>query len=266
MSEQSAIDAAIGDDNQDKDPSEENKIEMGAAEEKARAGGWKPEEEWDGEDTQKPEQFISAELFNERGVWIERHKAQQKQISELESSFNTRMNNANKIHQQQMEVQKSDLERKRDDAIDSADREAANGYQKDIDKLNQQPVEQVPINNDQTTLDTWNTNNPWILGNDPKAAYAKQQFVAYQTQGMNSAAAIAQMESDVNKAFPALNPERNNQAVSEGGSKPGGKRAQKKLSMADLTNDELKYYRAMPGAWESEKAYLQAVQDTRGDS
>jgi len=266
MSEGSAVDANISDDNQDKDQSDENQIEMGAAEEKARAGGWKPEEEWDGEDNQKPEQFISAELFNERGVWIERHKSQQKQISELETSFNTRMNNANKIHQQQMEVQKSDLVRKRDEAIDSADRETANGYQDDIDKLNSQPVDSSPANNEQATLDAFNSNNPWILGNDPKAAYGKQQYEAYARQGMVASAAIAQMESDVNKAFPALNPERNNQPTPEGGSKPGGKRASKKLSMADLTSDELKWYRAMPGAWESEKVYLQAVQDTRGDS
>ena len=263
MSEESAIDANL--DGEEQGQVEDKQPVIDPEEDKARADGWIPEEEYKGDENERPKEFLTAARFNARGEFIGRLKAQNKRIDEMETSFNTRMSNANKIHQQQMEVQKSDLIRKRDEAIDSADRETANGFQDDIDKLNSQPVDSGPAG-DQTTLDTWNTNNPWILGNDPKAAYAKQQFVAYQTQGMSSAAAIAQMESDVNKAFPALNPERNNQPTPEGGSKPGGKRASKKLSMADLTNDELKWYRAMPGAWESEKAYLQAVQDTRGDS
>lgn len=264
MSEQAAEDTNISDEN--KEQQLEDKNQPDTAEDVARAGGWKPESEWDQDDNQKPKQFVSAELFNERGVWIDRHKAQEKRINEMESTFNTRMDNANKLHQQQMEVQKTDLERKRDDAIDLADREAANGFQKDIDKLNQQSVESVPINNDQTTLNDWNTNNAWIMGNDPKAAYAKQQFAMYQQQGMSNSAAITNMENDINRAFPALNPERDRQPTPEGGTKPGKKRASRKLSMADLSNDELKYYRAMPGAWENEAAYLQAVQDTRGEA
>lgn len=250
------------------DPVVEKDSKVSATEETARAGGWKPESEWEGEDKNKPAQFISAELFNERGVWIERHKVQQKQIDEMKTTFNTRMDNANKLHNQQLEVQKSELIRKRDDAIDDADRETANKIQGDIDKINEQSVEAAtaPASNEQSTLDTWNTANPWILGNDPKAAYAKQQFQAYQSQGMDPNAALSQMESDVNRAFPAINTERDRQPAIEGGTKPGGKRTPRKLAMSDLTSEERKYYRAMPGAWKTEKDYLQAVQDTRGES
>lgn len=239
-----------------------------SAEDLARAGGWKPESEWEGDDKQKPAQFISAELFNERGVWIERHKTQEKRLNEMESSFNTRMNNANKLHNQQLEVQKSELIRKRDNAIDDADRETANKLQDDIDNINTQSAEvsQTPVGNDQETIANWNTSNPWITGNDPKAAYAKQQFSAYLNQGLDASTAIRQMESDVNRSFPALNTERDRQPTPEGGSKPGGKRGAKKLSMSDITADELKFYRSMPGAWASEKDFLQAVQDTRGEA
>ena len=249
------------------EPVVEKDSKVSATEETARAGGWKPESEWDGDDKQKPAQFISAELFNERGVWIERHKTQQKQIDEMKSTFNTRMDNANKLHNQQLEVQKSELIRKRDDAIDDADRETANKIQGDIDKINEQSVEvaTAPASNEQSTLETWNTANPWILGNDPKAAYAKQQFLAYGAQGKTASEALSQMESDVNRAFPALNTERDRQPLIEGGTKPGGKRPAQKLRMSDLSSEELKYYRAMPGAWATEKDYLQAVQDTRGE-
>lgn len=231
------------------------------AEDVARSGGWKPQDEWSGD----PAEWRSAEVFNERGEWIDRHKKQQKQIDEMQSTFNTRMDNANKLHQQQVEMQKADLIRKRDDAIDLADKGAANGFQDDLDKLNVQTVEQ-PANNGQSTLDSWNSDNPWILQNNPKAAYAKQQFGMYQGQGMSADAALTNMENDVKREFPDLNPARENHPTSEGGSRPGNKRASRKLAMSDLTSEELKYYRAMPGAWGSDKEYLQAVQDTRGES
>lgn len=248
------------------DPVVEKDSKVSATEETARASGWKPESEWDGEDKNKPPQFISAELFNERGVWIERHKVQQKQIDEMKTTFNTRMDNANKLHNQQLEVQKSELKRKLDVAIDDADRETANKIQGDIDKINEQSVEAaVPASNEQVALDTWNTANPWVMGNDPKAAYAKQQFQAYQSQNMGISEALSKMESDVNQAFPALNTERDRQPAIEGGTKPGNKRPARKLAMSDLTSEEMKYYRAMPGAWKTEKDYLQAVQDTRSE-
>lgn len=234
-------------------------------EEVAAEQGHKSKEDWvaNGGD---PKEWRSAEVFIERGVWIQKHKAQEKRLDEMESTFNTRMDNANKLHAQQMEAQKSDLVRKRDEAIDLADREKANGYQNDIDKLNEQTIDTSPASNDQGTLDAWNTANSWIMGSDPKAAYAKQQFGVYQQQGMTAGQALATMEADVNRAFPALNPERENQPIPEGGSRPGKKRAARKLAMSDLTSEEMKYYRAMPGAWKSEADYLQAVQDTRGES
>lgn len=230
------------------------------AEDVARAGGWKPLDEWTGD----PAEWRSAEVFNERGEWIQRHKAQEKRLNEIEASFSQRMENANKLHQKQLEFQKAELIRKRDEAIDLADRGAANGYQEEIDKLNTpEPTAAAP---EQTNLDRWNEANPWIYQNNPKAAYAKQMFGAYQSQGMSADQALKAMEADVNREFPALNPGRDKQPIPEGGTRPGSKRAGRKLTMADLSNEELKYYRAMPGAWKSEAEYLQAVQDIRGNN
>ena len=225
-------------------------------EERARAGGWRPKEEWDG----PAEEWRSAEVFNERGEWITRHKEQEKRITSIEEKFNVRMDNANKLHQQQIELQRAELVRKRDDAIDLADREAANGYQDDIDSLNVQPE----TNNDQAKLDSWNASNQWVLGDTPKAEYAKARFGRYSAQGLGVDAAIAQLEADVAREFPEVNPARDKQPSSEGGSGPGKKRAVRKLSMADITSEERKYYHSMPGAWASEADFLQAVQDTRG--
>lgn len=244
------------------EPTIEASAEPNTVEDIARASGWKPLKEWDGD----PKEWRSAEVFNERGEWIQRHKVQQKQIDNMESTFNTRLDNANKLHQQQMEIQKADLVRKRDEAIDGADREAANSYQEDIDKINAQPIDVTPIGNNQSALDNWNKANPWIDGTEPKAAYAKQQYIHYQGQGMAIETTLANVDNDVSREFPAINHERNNQPFSEGGSKPGNKRVARKLTMADLTSEEKKYYKAMPGAWKTEAEFLQAAQDTRSES
>lgn len=231
------------------------------AEDVARASGWKPLEEWTGD----PSEWRSAEVFNERGEWIQRHKAQEKRLNEIESSFNQRMENANKLHQKQLEFQRAELIRKRDEAIDLADRSAANGYQSELDKLNTPEPVSSPAP-EQNYVDRWNEANPWIYQNNPKSAYAKQMFGLYQSQGMSAEQALRAMETDVNREFPAINPGRDRQPIPEGGTRPGSKRTGRKLTMADLSSEELKYYRAMPGAWKSEAEYLQAVQDIRGNN
>lgn len=242
---------------QELDPQPKTRQEID--EETARLGGWKPEDEYTG----KPEDWRSAEVFNERGVWIEKHKAQEKRQNDMEQRFNTRMDNANKLHEVQIKSQKEELVRKRDEAIDLADRETANSYQNSIDELSSQPEAAAPANNGQQVLDDWSGKNAWFYEGGPKAAYAQAQFNTYAARGMDNQSAIESMERDITREFPAVNSKREAAPATEGGSKPGAKRTSAKLGMGDLTSDELKYYRAMPNAWANDAEFLQAVQDTR---
>ncbi len=240
----------------------EKEVIVNPHEDKAREGGWKPKEDWQGE----PDEWRSAEVFNERGEWIEKHKAQAKRMDEMENKFSSRLDNQRKMMDAQAETQKNDLIRKRNDAIDDADRETANKFQDEIDNI--KPIDE-PVStggNQAEVLNNWNTSNPWILQNNPKAAYGKQQFAAYQGQGMSAQQSIEAMEADVNREFPNVNSQRLNAPLQEGGTPPGGKPKPRKLTMGDLNSDELKYYRSMPGAWKNDADFLQTVQDVRGES
>lgn len=213
-----------------------------------------------------PKKWRNAEVWLARGELMEQHKtwtAEMKEqydsrMDEMESGFNTRLDNVNKLH-------KAELVRKRDAAIDLADRETANNIQTDIDNLDTQPVN-AGASADQAALDAWNTANPWINGAEPKAAYAKQQFNAYQQQGLTVKQSIANAEADVGRAFPEVNPNRDTHPTPEGGSRPGKKRGARKLTMADITTEERKWRQAMPDAWKTEAEFLQAVQDSRSES
>ena len=101
--------------------------EQPSSEDIAREGGWKPKDEWEGPSGE----WRSAEVFNERGEWIKKHKAQDKRLNEMETQFNTRLDNSNKLHKAQMETQKAELVRKRDAAIVFERRIAACRFQRD---------------------------------------------------------------------------------------------------------------------------------------
>ena len=226
-------------------------IEESRAAVRARKTGWRPIEEFNGD----KEEWRTAEEFNARGEFIGKLKSQQDQIDLMQEEFGNRITNMNKVHA-------ADLKIKLDESIEDADKEKAHQYQQQIDDLNT-PIAR-PTDNTVSELDNWNQSNPWIMGDDPKAAYGKQQFSSYQSQGLGTQQAIRAMEQDVARLFPAQ------QAVtqhptSERGSKPGRRAAAKSLSMADLTHNEQKYYNAMPDAWASDKEFLQAVQDSRGE-
>jgi len=228
----------------------------------ARESGWKPADEWEG-DTNTPNEFISAELFNERGKWIGKHKAQEKRMKDLESTFDDRLANVNKLHNQQLDIQKSELVRKRDDAIDLADRETANQIQEDIDKLQPIPDHVPEVHPDQSALDVWNTANPWIEGTTPKSAYAKSQYGLYSSQGYSVEQTLSAIEADIKREYPEINPGRNNEAIPEGGSPPGKKPSAKNIGWSELSPEELHCYNVMPGGWESKDQYLKAVKDSR---
>ncbi len=231
-------------------------------EDTARQSGWKPEGEWDEDDPHKPHKFTSAETFNARRELIKEIKTQKKRVDAMESQFNTRLDNSNKLHKATLEAQKADLIDKRDAAIDLADREAANKHQESIDNLHV-PEEVPAVNAAQATLDNWNSNNAWIFQGGPKAAYAQAQMNQYLGAGQDVNAAISNMEADITREFPAINPNRENHPRSEGGSKPGGKRGSRAVTMADLTDEERNIYKKTPGTWATEAEFLKAVQDSR---
>lgn len=238
--------------------------EIDHEEQEARASGWRPKEEWQGD----PKEWRDPKSYLIYRDFADKHKAQQDKINSMEREFNERTESLNRLHAASLKAQREQLEARRIEAVDNADTEEFSRVQKSIDELNtqEQAVVQPAYNQqahpDQAIIENWNKSNPWVLGSDPKAAYAKQQFGAYQSQGYNAQQAIAAMESDVARAFPAVNQNRDNHPRPEGGTKPGAKAA-RSLSMSDLRSEEIRLYKSMPGAWGSEKEFLKSVMESR---
>lgn len=215
-----------------------------------------------------PEEWRSPEVFAERGKWINETKNLKTQIDSLKTDFSGQIQSLNQLHQIQMAQKILDLEAQRDSAIGEADTEQANVYQAQIDqtrKVQNATVTPAQQPGKDPAISTWEESNPWVMNpDDPKTVYANNRFANYQQQGLTPDAALKLVDSDISKAFPNVNPNRNGAAMAEGSRGPGGKRAAgPNLSMTDLTREEQNIYRAMPNAWKSEADFLKAVSNDR---
>lgn len=242
--------------------------EVSQDEQRAVGNGWTNRETWESKGGD-PDDWVSAKKFNERGQMIGDIINLKKMVGDQQNDFTSRLDSQKKLHEAQLKVTIADLESKRDDAIDLADRDKANSFQKQIDDVKDQSVElnqdvKPAQATDQSMLDDWNKNNPWILEMDsPKAAYAMERFNVYLRGGKSSNDAIQAMESDVARHFKERNPRREDESHAEGGRSKPGKNGSVKLTWAQLSADEVKWYSALPGAWKTKDEFLQSVADER---
>ena len=242
---------------------EDQPPEISEDETRASGNGWTDREAWEGKGGD-PDEWVSARKFNERGEMIGNIRSLKQRLDDQEKKFDARLDHNKTLHEAQMKVTIADLEAKRDDAIDLADRDKANQIQGQIDEVKATSVDVAPetVTNDQSALDDWNDANSWVTDEDsPKAAYAIQRFNRHLVAGKTNAQAIASMELEVAKQFPDKNERRENVATVEGGRSKPGKRAVVKLSWDQVTPEEMKWYKAI--SWKSKDDFLQAVSDER---
>jgi hypothetical protein len=241
--------------------SESQEVEQAQADpetEKAISNGWRPKDEWQGD----PDDWVSARKFNQTGELMGSIRDLKSRLDKSERSFQSRLDNVNKLHETQQAQLLADLERKRNDAVEMADVDAVNNIQGQIDNLRQAPQVQETQQDDSALLDDWNAKNPYIFDqSNPKAAFAQARFNVH-SQNMPLSDAIKAMEQDINSAFPEINERRNQAPAVESGMSRPGQRKERKLTWGDLTPEEVKYYNVARGAWTKDE-YLQAVQDSR---
>jgi len=234
--------------------------ELTQDEERATKHGWRPKEDWGGDS----DEWVSAKKFNERGDMIGKIRSLENRFTDRETDFKSRLDHQKKLHEAQLKVTISDLESKRNDAIDDADRNKANNIQDQIDQVKSsiEPVDDTNNKND-SVLDGWNSRNPWIYDSSPKSAYAISRYNLHLQSGKGTSDAISMMESEVSQHFPDVNSRRDKaQSVEGGRSKPKYK-SSPKLAWSQLTAEELKWYNAMPSAWPSKDDYIKAAMDNR---
>lgn len=250
---------------------------VSADEEKARADGWVPQEEYEGN------HWRSAEDYNDRGDMINSVRAAKKQAEEAQAHADKALERNNQFHHMQNEMQIKridDLERQLKDTVEVGDTAGFDRIQSQIkdEQQNFIPVPEpeapprVDVSEGTRLIEKWNAENPWISEHSPEASFAKAEFERYLQQNNTPGkdpnilvtGAIAQVEHAMGRQFP------DESGVNENRHKPSkfshgrmGSRGTRSLSMDDLTREEMGVWNSQKDAYKDPEEFLSIVANSR---
>lgn len=154
---------------EDLDTTDEN--QPSEAEEKALAGGWRPQEEWEGD----PDDWVDFREFNRRGELMDRIsdqtrelKALKKQVTAMKDSQDAYKDHQRKVIRKELEgelqqikeIKKQGLETQDFDVVVEADERIADTKKK-IEELEEAPQEETQSPDVHPDLQVWMDENKW---------------------------------------------------------------------------------------------------------
>ncbi len=242
------------------------------AEKKATGLGWRPKDEWKGSE----DDWSSAKRFLQTREIIESNKHLRSDIDKMNHEFDNRIQNLQKLHEQNLDSQIEVLKDKRDSAAQDADMDTYHAVNKQLDDLQKQPASvdnnsQQLVNNiaNHPVTQTFIQENPWIKEDGAKGIYGKKIFADWVGQNTNNPNATLEeglklVKESVNREFQQTNPNREtSQSMGDKGSGSRKTTARNRLSMSDLSRVENNIWHAMGKTWKNEEDFLQAVADSR---
>lgn len=216
--------------------------------------GYMSKEAWV-ESGKDPDEWVSEDVFKERGERI-------KQTTKLQKEFDNQIKNLNLLHQAQLRKERENLLSRRDDAIDIADKAAVKDLDKqikDLDKLEELTQEQIEAPQKPPEVIAWEKAHPWVFDDsDPRTKLAVKTFNAATAGGLDVLEAIELVDAAVGKKFSEKSTPRQNV---EGSRQSSGKREEAVVSMKNITREERIAWDE--GFFKTEKEFLQAVANSR---
>lgn len=209
-----------------------------------------------------PEEWVSPEVFKERGIRIEETSKLRKQLSQIQQDADARIANLNKLHRIQLEQERNKLLLERDNAIDTADRSEVRRLDQALEQNKMMQSELAEQPQKPPAIIEWESENPWIYDqNDPRTAPAIAAFTEAMNNGKTEAMCILAAEraaAKIQVTPPEVKRTPTSTAdVPKARQSSGGKI---QLSMKDITSEE----RQMRSFFSSEADFLKAVADSRG--
>ena len=252
---------------EDQEGIEEETPELNAAEQKAWDGGWRPEEQFEG----NPENWKTAREYNMYGDFQIQIRENQAESRRKEAEFDERLANSNKLHEARRKSEIDSLKSQQREAVEEADTEKYDKIQTQIDSHKAEP-EPTAITKDPVVAE-WETKNPWINDTESdKYAQAQAAWGIASSKKMSSKQALDFVASQLAKLYPEesqqeppTNPRREAATMTETSTKRSPRqRASKELTMNDLTRDEQSQWAKFgQEMFKDEKTFLKTVADTR---
>lgn len=200
-------------------------------EEKARAAGWKPLAEFDGD----PEKWIDAKEFVSRAPLYEKNHKLTRQVAELQKTMHDMKQHMSKVSQAAYDKAVRDLTAQRDEAIELGDKAQV----KEIDKaLKEAEAIKTPADDVHPAIKAWEADNAtWFYADKEISNFGMAYAQNYLLQNPDDFdGAMTNMEKAIKKAFPEKfeNQRRKDPPAVE----TGGKGEHKKTFGRSDLNDE----------------------------
>lgn len=222
---------------------------------RARTKGWLPADELkekfetNGKDFDA-DMVVSAHQFIKNGEMISKMKQLERQVKNSEQALID--NNA--INKVQLDLQRADLEVKRDEAIDDADRTTVNKIDKQIAGIDKQTTaidaaaEKV---NQVSEVDTLAENDYFGALSRGHQPFAKQVAGHFINQGLAGNDLVEAVKSEMSKEFPPINQRRENAPATEVKARKAKSKDDSIMSVDSLSAQDRSILQALQG----QKAY-----------
>lgn len=253
--------------------SAEDTPEVSEAETKARADGWRPLEEFNGE----PDDWRDVKEFNTHGELIGALRSARNEARSAKTQADKALERNNQFRDTQNRIltgQISELEAKLKGAVELADVPEVQRIQSQIDDA-RESITQIPpaapeLSGATRAIEEFNAAHPWINETSPQADFGKAEFerflveqsASYTDPALLVKAALNHMESSVQAQFPKVN--ENRQKASKFSRGRGAKsKTNNGLSMNDLSREEMGVWDAMQDSYKDEAEFLTTVANSR---
>lgn len=162
-------------------PKKENPTPSEAMEEAARAQGWVPFEEWDGD----PAQWRDADVFLERGEYFTKISSQNKQIKKLNRELDEMSKQFSKIREDERKKVLDELKREKARAIEDEEYNRVVEIDEEIDKTNREAeeekrsAEEASKEDHEAMMREFVEQNEWYAKDPTMKAYADRIAAGY---------------------------------------------------------------------------------------
>lgn len=216
-----------------------------------------------------PAKWISPELFAERTERINVTQRLKQELKQQEKEFESRLKNVNLFQQNQIDRLRRELEGKRDDAIEIADKQEVKRLDKELKDLDDmeelsKPVELAPVNLPPEVAE-WNEENKWLTADHPFRQQINDEYSKAIQSGKTIAGALRaadKLAAQLLKQEPATVKKTPRSIVDTPRGVVG--KSQDDTSWKSLTREELSIYDEIySDLGMTKKEYLQTVADSR---
>lgn len=199
-------------------------VEINPYEEQAKAKGWRPKDDFDGDTSQ----WVDAEEFVKREPLFDKIRNQSKELKDMRKTLDAMSNHFHKATKVAVDKAISDLKGQRKEAIELGDVNRVDQIDQEIKQQESQaPKPQGPPAVPDEIKD-WIDVNPWFNSNKEMQAFA----IAFNEQYLKSnpgdlPESLRKTKDAVKRAFPETfqNDNRSDPPKVESGSAPKGKTA-----------------------------------------